>query len=395
MSAVKARVVNTEHSAGATLSILTELPDITYSFKRSDVGNASWSVPYSHPDLQRVSSLGPTGFGPKLTDFRIGVSATGDAGTWETVFGGFCGPVGLESVRSTVAVTGVDWLAWLDQLQRLPAYQNNLKTATDVASININPTQWELVTDILSHTWDAGNPDESVHITASFLPNLGAWSQTIIFHLAMVGDNKTSLDYIKEVGAYNEPYGFEFWMQHDKTLIMYAPRRTSYVSANSVQTFKPSLNNVVKISWQNTGPIAISTAGKSTALYDYDSYAPSRLVYRNWWQIKEYSNLNIKLDPTGRQLLAANDSVATHDRNPQHQLTLTFRPEDVATDGDALYWFRNQLGKVITVDSEEMFMPYHKINGKFWIDQQTLTNDNVGNWTCELKLEQIYQTTAT
>jgi hypothetical protein len=302
--------------------------------------------------------------------------------------------VGLESDRSTVAVSGVDWLAWLDQLQRFPAYQSSLKTADDIASINVNQTQNAVITEILSHTWDAGNPNESVHITASFLPNLGAWAQTLLFHLAIVGDNKTSLDYIKEVGAYNEPYGYEFWMQHDKTLIMYAPRRTSYVSATSVQTFKPSLNNLKKMSWQNTGPAAVSTAGKSTALYEYDSYAASRLVYRDWWQVREYNNLNIQMDSTGNQLLAANDSVATHDRNPQHQLTLSFRPEDVPTDGDDLYWFRNQLGKVIAVDSEDWFLPYHKIDGKFWIDQQTLKNDNVGNWDCELKLEQIYQTTA-
>ena len=391
MSSVVGRVVNTSHS-GTTLSVLEQIPDITYTFKRSDTGTASWSVPFTHPNLQRVSSAGPTGFGPKLTDFRIGVSSTGATGTWETVFGGFCGPVGLESDRSTVVVSGVDWLAWLDQLQRFPSYKNNLKTATDVAAINVNQRQDDLITDLLSYTWDAANPNESLHITASFLPNAGAWSQTLLFHLAIAGDNKTSLDYIKEVGAYNEPYGFEFWMQHDKTLIMYAPRRISYASATSVQTFKPSLDNITKISWQNTGPIAVSTAGKSTALYDYDSYPASRTVYRDWWQVKEYNNLNIKLDTSNTQLLAANGSVAAHDRNPQHQLTLSFRPEDVLTGGDPLYWFKNQLAKVITVDSEDWFLPYHKIDGKFWIDQQTLTNDNVGNWTCELKLEQIYQT---
>jgi len=394
MTAVLGRVVNTDHS-GTTLSVLEEIPDLTYTFQRSEIGSASWSVPFTHPNLQRVSSTGPTGFGPKLTDYRIGVSEDGGA-SWETVQGGFCGPVGLETGRSTVAVSGVDWLAWLDQPFRFGGYLSNLKTEADVVSYRVNKTQKISIDAMVANLWDAGNPLQSCNITTSYLPNDGAWSANVIAHVVIIGDNTTVLGHIKELGALNDPYGFEFWMQYDKTLILYAPRRISYAGAVVTQSFAPSLNSpIIKMNWANTGPIATTTIGEHSGFYRNSRYLNSRLVYRDWWQRVTYNNINmlVKNFPTG--LSAATDSQGTHDRNPQHQLTVSFRPEDVPTEFDPLFWFRNQLGKIVEVDSEDWWLPYHRIDGKFWIDKQTLTNDNVGNWTCELGLEQIYPTDAT
>ena len=395
MAAVLGRVVNTTHS-GTTLSTLAEIPDLSYTFQRNEIGSASWSVPFTHPQLQRVSSTGPTGFGPKLTDFRIGVSSTGNNGTWETVFGGICGPVGLQSGRSTVAVSGVDYLAWLDQPFRFNGYLSNLKTEADVASYRVNKTQMVSIDAMVANLWDAGNPSESLQITTSYLPNAGAWSANIVAHIVILGDNTTVLGHIKAIGALNDPYGFEFWMNYDKTLVLYAPRRVSYNGAVTTQIFAPSIGSpITDMKWGNAGPIATTTIGEYNGFYRNSRYLNSRLVYRDWWQRVAYDNINLIIKNFPKGLDAATDAQGTHDRNPQHQLTLSFRPEDVPTGFDALFWFRNQLGKIVEVDSEDWFLPYHRIDGKFWIDKQTLTNDNVGNWTCELGLEQIYPTDAT
>jgi hypothetical protein len=388
---ISGRVVNTDH-AGGTIDILEELPDLTYTFKRSDKGTASWSVPLSHPNLHYAESTanGPTGFAPKLTDFRIGVSSDGGV-NWETVFGGFCGPVGLKTNRSTIAVAGVDWLEWLNQPYRFTGYYDGMKSESSVVHFNVNDPQSQIITELVDNL--CGPEITSCDITTDYLPNAGAWATNIVVHIVIIGDNKNVLDHIKGLAAYNDPWGFEFWMTHDKVLTMYAPRRVTYNAATVTESFKPSLDNLIDIDWTNNGPIGSSTVGESYSMRIYDTYAPSQEVYRDWWYMHAFNNINLAIELD--QFDVATYAVAAQKRNPQKDLKIIIKPDDMMTDNDPLFWFRNQLGKVIDVKSEDMFMPYHRIDGKFWIDTQTLSNDNVGNWTCELTLEQIYPTNAT
>jgi len=339
-----------------------------------------------------VSSSGPTGFGPKLTDYRIGVSKN-NGNTWETVHAGFCAAVGLESDRSSVVVSGVDWLAWLEQPYRFNAYNSPGRTAADVAKVWAMQGQQTIIDNLVANLWN-GNASESVHITTAYEP--AVWLDSIPAAYIIIGDNGSVLDHIKNTGSFNEPYGFEFWMDWNKVLTFASPRRTTYNNAvaNSLGKFSPSEDNLIKASWSNTGPIATTTIGKGFGLIsDPPSiYAPSIAVYRDWWNIREFGqNVKYKGLTTYQDFLQQiTFSVGKHDRNPQKNLTITIQPEKF-TGAD---FFRNRVGEVIQVDSENMFMPYHRINAYYWIDTQTLASDGVGNWTCTLKLEQAYDAVA-
>jgi hypothetical protein len=374
VSSVFARVVNTDHD-NTTLSVLEEIPDITYTFKRSDIGSSSWSVPLSHPNLQRLSSTGPSGFGPKLTDYRIGISR--DSGvTWETVHGGFCGPVGLESDRSTVAVAGADWTLWLAQPFPFGAYNSDGRTVNDVVKFWVMENQQTIITDLVT-----ARPE--VAITTSYE---GAGWGVIPTADIILGDNTTMLDHIKQIGDYNDPYGFEFWMDWDKTMYFAAPRRAPHATAVAIEKFAPSLENLVKASWGNTGPKAVSTIGEIMELRSFSTYEPSVAVYRDWWNFVNFNGLKMNQITDFQATLAQRTAyVGEHDRNPQKTLTIVIRPEDAVQD-----FFHNRVGEVIEVDTEDWWLPYHRVNALFWIDTQTLANDNVGNWTCTLTLEQIY-----
>jgi len=402
---IKARVVNTDHF-NTTLTTLEDLPSITWTYKRSDMGSASWVVPLSHPNLEGVTSdsgdpltVGPDvrGFGPKLTDFRIGVSDTGSYGTWNTVFGGICGPVGLDSDMSAVSVSGTNWLAWLEQPYRFPGYAQDWTTTTptqaDILKLWANTTDASvIIANLVANLWN-GNQDESVHITTTFTGT--DWSTYPFPQWKMIGENATVLSMIKSLGGWVEPNGFEFYMGYDKILHIYSPRYRkgypkSYVEAVSLVTFSPSNNNIIKLNWTNTGPKAITTIGMPAAfpaIKGYSTYAPSVAVYRNWWQLRSIGSTEDFKDQHETDKLT--ESWGKQDRFPQKALTITFQPETLTPDNPS-YYFYDKTGEIVRVQSENWFQPYLSIDAYFWIDTQTLACDDAGNWTCTCELEQIY-----
>jgi hypothetical protein len=87
-------------------------------------------------------------------------------------------------------------------------------------------------------------------------------------------------------------------------------------------------------------------------------------------------------------LQSKTEYIGDYGRNPQRSITLTMQPEiDLVPD-----WFSNQIGEVVHVDTGDWFLPYHRLDAFHWITKQTLKADDVGNWTCDLELEQVYGT---
>jgi hypothetical protein len=385
---------------GQTLSILEEIPEITWTFKRSDIGSASWTVPLSHPNVERVTSndpllygVQPAGFGPKLTDYRIGVSE--DNGViWRTVHAGLCSSVEIDTTKDSISVAGVDWLAWLDQPYRFAGYAQDWLTQTpianDIIKTWVNGENASVIADGLIQNLCNGPVAECVQITTSFTGTDWATDYVTWF---MLGETDSVLAKLKGISNYIEPDGYEFYMGWDKLLSFYSPRMylgypALMVESVSLATFSPSNNNLLSVKWNNNGPIATTTVGMPPAFpawKGYSTHDASKVVYRDWWQIKSIGS-EAKSQAVTNKLTHA---YAAHDRNPQKDITITFQPESV-NPGLPTRFFDNLCGNIIQVDSEDWFLPYHRINAYYWIKEQTLACDAVGNWTCTCVLEQIY-----
>jgi hypothetical protein len=393
VTAIRARVVVTGAESGdtnrdTTLGIYDNLPEISWTYKRSDVGSATWTIPLSHHALTRDQ------FGPRRNDFRIGVSTTGGVGTWRTVFSGILGPVGLSSTNDSISCSGVDWTAWLEQPYKFTGYAKDVEdwTEDDLIKWWLSPadTQQDMIADLIDSTWN-GDALESCHITPTF--NGTGWTTAIYITTVKIGDESTVLSTIKNLGAMNEPWGFEFFMYHNKELMMEAPRRVPIVDAVSASMidFKPSNGNLISVDgWTNNGPDAITVIGKPDAFpawKGYSTYAASRTTYRDWWKIKAIGNIH----RDQHQIDSITDAYGTQLRNPQKDLTIVVKPDETGVDdADTTWFFDNWCGYVIHVDSEDWFLPYHRIQAYYWITAMEFKHDDSGNWTCTLTLEQIY-----
>ena len=397
MSAL-ARVVTTNHSGAMLGQPLRDLPEITYTFVRSGIGSASWSVPFSHPYLERNTS--PTSFGPKRTDFRIDISRNNGT-SWGTSFAGICAAVGLDSTRSSVEVSGVDWLAWLDQPYRFAAYTDpNARSAADVIEYWIGQTQQVIINQLLANLWD-GDVNNSVHITAAYA---GSGWGTVPAAAIMIGDSSTVLSQIQKAGAYNDPYGFEYWMTSDKVMHFSSPRRMAYgttpvfgfhgdtLVADVAETLQAPFTH---ITWSNTGPQAVTTIGKFFGALTAHSDAPvTAAKFREWWQIValkdtdtlKQADLNSIASDYQGYINKLTEAIGKRDRYPKHTISITFQPDPITT----MDFFDNQVGKIVWVDSGGVLLPYERVNAPFWIHSQTLRCDEVGNWLCDLVLEQAY-----
>jgi len=393
-----ARIVNMQHD-GTTESIFEDLPNLTWTFKRSDISSASWTIPLSHINLVRAG--GASGFGPKRTDFRIGVSS--DNGfNWNTVHAGILGPVGLDTDKDAVECSGVGWLAWLEQPFRLSGYTMDFATdtidKTDVIRTWVVPTPVEEIITELVDNLCSGTVLECVPITVQFIGT--TWSPDPITDVT-IGATGTVLSKIKELGELQEPKGYEFMMDWDKTLYMFLPRQFEatpeyMLPSISAASFAPSLDNIISMKWLNKGPKAITTIGMPITFpgqKGYSTYEPSKLTYRDWWQMVKVGSIKDVITGDSTYVDSYTDTYATRDRFPQRDLTITFDPTAVPVgypEPDPKFWFSDRTGYIIHVDSEDWWVDYWRVNDYFWIEDQTLTCDDTGNWTCTCTLEQTY-----
>lgn len=365
---------------GGTLATF-DMEEPTLTYRLSDPGDNSMSIP-----LKDVTDLSAELFAPRRTDFlvRLTSDVVGTSGSDGNLQAGICGPVGLKSLDDRVRVSGIDWLAWLQQPYHFDGYKIDPSTWTqdDIIKYWILETQQTIITDILDGMYDGTS--ETIHLTGSYGGT--GWLESVDAQVIQIGDTTDALELVKSVGQLVEPYGFDFWCDWDKLIRFYAPRRVTAESAVPVALFTPSAaTGLVSIDWENTGPIATSSVGMPTAaLQKYYSYAPSRAQFRNWLEIIQM-NEYIRDDFTAQQ--ATNDIGGLHS-NPQKKNTITILP-DRMDPFDETFGFYNWCGSCVYVDSEDEFRPYHRVDAPYIVTQQQITNQD-GQWLCEMTLDQIY-----
>jgi hypothetical protein len=312
-------------------------------------------------------------------------------------------PVELDSTSEGIPVAGLDWVAWLDQPYRFAAYakdwETDVITKDDVIKIWAENQAISVIIDELVLNLCSASAMLCVQLDTAFFGDEWFVEPAISINLG----EPSVLNKIKELGALQEPLGYEFYLDApNKMLNFYFGRQfagtpESAVIDACVTYFAPSIGNVIDMKWANNGPIAITTIGQPPqfpGFKGYSTYAPSALVYRDWWQFKSIGKALSKIARQKLYVDAITDSYGTHDRNPQKDLTITFNPcapagDDVIIE-TPLFWFQNRTGYIIHVDSEDWFLNYHRVDAFYWVAEQTLSHDEAGNWKCICKLEQVY-----
>lgn len=363
------------HAGDVLATFPMEEPSLIY--RLSDPGECSLSIPLSHPNLS--ADL----FAPRRTDYMLKLS-TNFGGSFSEIQGGICAPVGLQTGDYRVRIKGLDWLAWLQQPFWFPGYPKSPTTwvQNDIIKFWVNQTQQTIISDILAGMYDG--TVETLQLTADF--NGTGWLQSIDVQSVQIGDTTNALDLIRSVGELVAPYGFDFWCDFDKLIRFYAPKRVTAESAVPIALFTPSsATGLVKIDWENAGPLNTAAVGMPTAaLMKYHSFTPARQQFRKWLEIIQMNDY-VRTDFMAQQV--TND-IGGLRSNPQKKNTITILP-DRMDPFDETVGFYNHCGQVVYVDSETEFFPYHKVDAPYVVTQQEISMQE-GQWVCNMTLDQIY-----
>lgn len=397
------RVQHIDREQGGVVGTFNPLKP-RFAYRANDVGDITYELALSNPQVTRDA------FAPKRTDFRLQVSS--DGAFWRNIMGGFHWPIALNNEEGTVKIQGMDWLAYLEQPMWFDAYlvnamdlisgktnlHNLLQQAeswghawvgtagTDTEAVKYNATQQSVVQDLIDIVAD-GN-DGTIKIDTNFTGDGTGWAQ-VMNYTVMFQDETTILDHIRAISSLDDPYGFDFFMNWDKTLVCYNPSRTG--SFEDITTLyeitRDPQGPLVSLQWQNNGPAATYTVGVgpgNPGVWAIKTFSRSVDTYRRWLRL-------VRLGESFRtpdQVKYAVQGIP--DRFPQKELKITVKP-DAFEETDPTAFFSPLIGEALHVNVD--FPPYHHINANFWIVAQEFHTDDAGNWLCDVSLEQIYDPT--
>lgn len=409
MARVFLRVQHLNHGGGVVGTFNPLQP--RFAFRANDPGDITYGLALSNPQVTRDA------FAPKRTDFRLQVSDTG--ANWRTIMGGIHWNVGLENETGVVNVQGHDWMEYLNQpywfapyefdgteLIAGPSGKSRLQEllddpeswarvwigvgGTNTELITYNATQQIVVQEMIDGI--ANGEDNTLNMNVAFSGDGTGWTE-VMNYLIMFQDETTVLDHIRAISNLADPYGFDFFMNWDKTLVCYNPTRTAPIaSINSIYTIRRN-SSLVKLSWENKGPLATYTVGLGAGnpgLWATKTYAPSNQAYRRWLRLARLGEVYSGTYAKNAARMAETIEAATDglpDRFPQKELKITIKPDEIEP-ADPTAFFHPLIGEALYVDVD--FPPYHRINANFWIIAQEFYTDDEGNWLCDVSLDQIY-----
>ena len=390
MSAVEAQVIHRDHSGGL-LQVFKPVGDsLTYNFKASDVGGIGYQIAQS--DL-----LFPDTFAPYRTDYELQFRYAG--GSWTPVQAGIHVPVEMAANSGVVQVGGKDWLHYLEQPWFFDPYNVDADDlTTGLAAVLLD--QFDLTTafcqfypidsqvqTVLTDMVVSG-PPASIGYTTSFVGS-GWGALPINFPPIMFQDQTNIIDHIRSLSSMFDPYGFDFYVDWDKKIYFYKPRRNP---TTPIYTLVDNTTIVDIPSWRNNGPLATHVVGLgpgSPAWWAHKKDQDNINVFRHWLRLEQLGDA-IRRKNAARLLREVKSS--TDDLQflfPHKDLQLTIKPE-LLNIINPLDMYKNHIGDVIDVDYSG-FLPYHRIDAKFWIIGQDFHNDSSGNWLCDLTLQQVYE----
>lgn len=384
-------VTNLDHD-GSEISTFTPIAGTlrwTYRLAQSGgPGEGAWAIALSDESIVTADQ-----FAPFRTDWKITMHYPDEPD--EDLIAGILGPINTGSEASgvfgQVSCSGKDWLHWLEQPYPFgyadvvaDVVNNQLLDPANLFKQWIGQSQVTIVSDLITAL--DGNVG-AVIFTASYEGT--GWALTLDKEVAF-GDNTTLLDLILNIAKLAtfglDQYGFDMWVDPDKTVHFVAPRVTDPSSVTPIFTLDDANIVAPPLDWTNNGPIETDSvvfgqANNNTSRIGFADYAPSQTVYRQWTQFAQVSLAQ------GDAIAAAAQGIGQQDRFPQKNLKITIRP-DLLDPLDPRVGFRSQLGQGILVHYP--ISPYHTIFADFYIVEQAYYSPDGCNWLCDLTLQQIY-----
>ena len=418
MSDVEFRVVHMDHGGG-TISVHIPVGDsLRWGYRATDIGDINYELALSD---QALIDAGPDSFAPYRTDWRLGMNVEG--GGWNTIHAGIHTNAGLRPRSGVVSAQGKDWAHWLEQPLFFANTYATQWTSGDLKNItklfnrgvkNADPfnargfctesnvvqvakiwvgikgaTQRTVIEDLIAFS-NVGT--DAIVISPSFSGPASKWNSLLSYEI-MMQDETDLLEHIKTLAAMSDPYGYDFYMDWDKTMYFFGPRRET-----STVTWTLTAENVVEASvpdfdWVNNGPLGTYMMGLgsgSPALWYLKYDQPTIDLYRQWLRIVRvadtYATTVKDLSDAIKQIQY--QTVGLKFGFPHKDLKLTVYPSllNPTDKGDG---FRNHCGDVVRF--KWAIPPYHTIDAFFWITEQEFHGDAAGNYLCDLGLEQIYE----
>lgn len=387
MAAPTFTVLNQDHD-GTGISTITPVGgSLRWSYRMAQFGGPGdifWDVALSD------SALGTDDFAPLRTDWRLLMNGA------YVLQGGLMTSVNTGSdpsgIFGVVHCAGLDWLHYLEQpypfdFENVAAdiIANQLTDDAQLQKVWAGATQETVVGDLI----DSVSGYEDAPAFSAIFDGTG-WSNTLDKAIEF-GDTTTILEHIVGVASFNDPRGFDMWVEEDKSIRMTAPRFTVPTSVSPIYTLNDANVVVPPLDWTNNGPLATDTVARETTATNtsrigFSKYQASRDTYRRWVRIADIQIGNTTL------AAAAADGIGYEDRFPHKDLKITIRP-DLLDSGDETAGFYQLIGQPIAVNYN--ISPYHTINANFWILEQAFYQPDACNWLCDLTLSQIYGVAAT
>lgn len=390
MSVIEARVVHRNHSGGVIQVFKPVGDSLTYYFKASDVSGLTYQIAQS--DLIAADT-----FAPYRTDYELQFRYAG--GAWTPVQAGIHVPVEMAANSGVVQVGGKDWGHYLEQPYFFNSYNVNADdlalghtaflndplsaTTAFIKFWAVDTGLQTVITDLVAGT------AASIGLTPSFIGAGWAGAKPLNHEPIVFQDTTNIIDHIRSLSAMFDPYGFDFFVDWDKTINFYNTRRNP---TTPIYTLIDNSTIADIPSWRNNGPLATHVVGLgpgSPAWWAFKKDQDNINTFRHWLRLETLGNA-IHTGKGAKRLLREVKS-ATNDLQflfPHKDLSITIRPQALNLV-NPLDMFKNHCGDVLDIDYSGM-LPYHRIDSLFWITGQDFHNDSSGNWLCDLTLQQVY-----
>ena len=407
MALVEFRVQHRDHGGGVISTHTPAGESLAWNYRASDIGDISYDLAL-YDDTFLVSA-GENSFAPYKTDWHLQMRYGG--GGWQTIQAGIHTSVNLKPRTGVVGVAGKDWLHWLEQ----PVFFNKYNVQFDPANLQevLDASADSYTGSFFNGTylkaWIGANGATHQQVINFLLSNphtsgpvvtlnpvyggVGNSFNQLFTYVIMFQDQTNRLDHLKTLSQLHDPLGYDFYVDWDKKVYFFGPRKQVPYSPNPIWTLTAEnvvIDTVPDFDWTNNGPVATHVVGLgpgNPAIWRIKKDQDSIDFYRHWLKLENIGDSYLRSTVTGTVNAIQKGTEALQYIFPHKDLKLSVYPDKVGLP-DASDGFKNHTGDVVRFLWE--VWPYHTINAYFWITAQSYRGDAAGNYILDLGLEQIY-----
>lgn len=388
-----------EHD-GSVVAELENPTGLTYKFQIGANGPDEWEFSLAESDEQVLGVLDGVETMPKKRDIRLLRDGFPE-------LHGFITSVNMPLAGDELNFMCKGWLEWLNQDWR--AYYtppmdyaddiDTVITADDATELHAFFSAGATVTDWVEAILAPLSEDSTEQVILTPIYSGDAFTQELVGAIERA-TGTSALSLLQQLAAMGSPYGFDFWVEHNKELNLIGPRQTDPLSVFPIATMTQSSGSflgddfdespIIDGNWTNNGPdgtdILFLDGLGNAARYFRKQHQASVDEFRRWGAsatIGERGARTTMGTLTESEFKAA--ASAYRMMFPQRELTLQVKPE--------LFSWSRQLMQPVAVNYQKFSGAFRHLNASFWVTSQTYRELEPGSndWVCDLTLDQIYE----